>query len=119
MRSREEPHISFIFTNNIVYFDSGKLLGSYWSNENYAMNRNLYFDARTKSAPESMKFAGVPFDTWRKRGHDFNSLIADPLFVAPKKGDFRLRSNSAALKLGFRPIDLSSVGIRPRSKRTP
>src|SRR6266581_1830317 len=43
MRTRAEPHISFIFTNNIVYFDSGNLLGSDWSNDHYTMEGNLYF----------------------------------------------------------------------------
>jgi hypothetical protein len=37
MRTRPEPHISFVFTNNIVCFDSGDLLGSNWSNDNYRM----------------------------------------------------------------------------------
>ncbi len=49
---------------------------------------------------------------WRLRGHDQHSLIADPLFVAPEQDDFRLRTNSPALNLGFRPIDLTRVGIR-------
>ena len=117
MRTRPEAHISFIFTNNIVYFDSGNLLGSNWSNENYKMGGNIYFDKRHASEPEKMKFAGVSFEEWKKRGHDTNSVIADPLFVAPDQGNFRLREDSPALKLGFRQIDLSTVGPRPKERR--
>ncbi|MDA1275417.1 MAG: right-handed parallel beta-helix repeat-containing protein [Verrucomicrobia bacterium] len=115
MRTRAEPHVSFHFTNNIVYFDSGKLLGSNWSNDNYEIDGNLYFDARPGADPGSLQFAGVSLEEWRKRGHDRHSAFADPLFVAPEKNDFRLLSGSPALRLGFKPIDLSAVG--PRSKR--
>ena len=59
MRTRPEAHISFIFTNNIVYFDSGNLLGSNWSNDNYRMDRNVYFDTRHPKSPQEVMFAGV------------------------------------------------------------
>jgi hypothetical protein len=117
MRSREEQHTSFIFTNNIVYFDSGNLLGSSWKNDRFVLDRNLYFDTRVGAKPEDMKFAGATLEQWRARGHDVNSIIADPLFVAPDKHDFRLRPDSPARKLGFRPIDLSAVGVRPKAAR--
>jgi len=117
MRTRAEPHVSFIFSNDIVYFDSGDLLGSDWSNEHYSMDRNLYFDTRSAADAGSMKFAGVTLEQWRQRGHDLNSIIADPVFVAPQGGDFRLKKNSPAFGLGFKPIDMGSVGVRPRSAR--
>lgn len=119
MRTREEAHVSFVFTNNIVYFDSGNLLGSNWSNNNYRMDRNVYFDTRLRERPEDLRFAGATLAEWRARGHDVNSLVTDPLFVAPERFDFRLRPESPALKLGFRPIDLTRVGVRPKSERTP
>jgi parallel beta-helix repeat protein len=117
MRTRPEPHISFIFTNNIVYFDSGNLLGSNWSDDNYRMDRNLYFDIRSAPEPQKLKFAGVTFQEWNQRGHDRNSIIADPLFVAPAAHDFTLRNESPALNLGFKQIDLSTVGPRPKPQR--
>lgn len=117
MRTRAEAHISFIFTNNIVYYDSGNLLGSNWSNDHYVMDRNDYFDTRLGADAAAMRFAGATLDEWRKRGHDVNSIIADPLFVAPEKFDFRLKPESPALKLGFQPIDLSTVGVRPKDQR--
>ena len=117
MRTRPEPHSSFTFTNNIVYFDSGDLLGSDWSNEHYTIDSNVYYDARLKSTPESIKFGGISPAKWRERGHDQHSVLTDPQFVAPEKYDFNLRAGSPALKLGFKPIDLSDVGIRKKSKR--
>jgi hypothetical protein len=57
---------------------------------------------------------------------DANSIVADPLFVAPEKDDFRLKPNSPAItKLGFKPFDPASAGLvgdpawtsRPRQAR--
>ncbi|PYJ95638.1 MAG: hypothetical protein DME23_23530 [Verrucomicrobia bacterium] len=112
MRTREEEHISFVFTNNIVYFDSGDLLGSNWKNEHYQMDYNLYFDARLDASADTMKFGGASLADWRQRGHDVQSVIADPLFVDAKKSDFRVKADSPALRLGFKPIDFREVGVR-------
>jgi hypothetical protein len=118
MRTRAEPHTSFIFTNNIVYFDSGNLLGSNWGNDHYAMDYNAYFDARLGADQDKMKFAGAAWSDWKARGHDEHSVLADPMFVSSEKFDFRLKPESPALKLGFKPIDLSAVGVRAKGART-
>jgi hypothetical protein len=44
---------------------------------------------------------------------------ADPLFVDPRNGDFSLKPQSPAFQLGFRPIDLKQVGVRPRQSLHP
>ncbi|HWW03258.1 MAG TPA: right-handed parallel beta-helix repeat-containing protein [Candidatus Acidoferrum sp.] len=109
-RTRLEPHTSFTFATNIVYFDTGVVLGGNWSNDHYQMDWNVYFDARPDAKP--LRFENASLEEWRARGHDEHSLIADPLFLAPSKNDFHLQSNSPALKLGFQPIDLTQAGIR-------
>lgn len=116
MRTREESHASFVFTNNIVFFDSGALLGSNWSNDHYAIQGNVYWDTRPGAA-DQLKFAGASWNDWHARGHDTNSVIADPMFVDTANFDFRLQPGSPALKLGFKPIDLRAVGVRPKAKR--
>ncbi|HUR44409.1 MAG TPA: right-handed parallel beta-helix repeat-containing protein [Candidatus Saccharimonadales bacterium] len=116
MRTRPEPHTSFIFTNNIVLYDSGNLLGSDWSNDHYVMDYNVYFDTRAKD-PAGLKFANGNLEQWRKRGHDEHSVLADPKFVDAQKFDFTLRPESPALKLGFKPIDPTRIGIRPKAER--
>jgi len=47
----------------------------------------------------------------RKNGVETNSVAADPMFVNIKKGDFRLKKDSPALKLGFRQIDMGRIGL--------
>jgi Right handed beta helix region len=114
-RSREEPHRSFSFETNIVYFDSGTLMASEWSGTNFLIDWNIYFDARPNA--KEMTFANAPLGKWREQGKDRNSILADPLFVSPKEYDFQLRSNSPALKIGFEPIDLSRAGFKSERAR--
>ncbi len=111
-RSREEPHVSFIFTNNIVLFDQGVLLGSAWKNDRFVLDANVYWDTRSAARFEPMKFAGATLDQWRGRGHDARSVIADPQFAAPERDDYKLKPGSPAVQFGFRPFDLSGVGPR-------
>jgi hypothetical protein len=101
MRSRAEDHLSFTFERNIVLWTEGPLLGSNWSGANFKLDNNLYWN----SAGQPVTFAGIDFDAWKKSGQDTHSLIADPGFVDPADGDFRLRSGSPAEKVGFVPID--------------
>jgi hypothetical protein len=50
---------------------------------------------------------------WQDAGWDKNSLIADPLFVDAEHDDYRLKPESPALlKLGFKPIPVSQIGLR-------
>jgi hypothetical protein len=112
MRTRAEPHLSFTFTGNIVYFDQGRLLGSNWTGGQFKMERNLYFDTRSAD----IRFAGKSFAEWQAAGQDRGSIVADPLFVNPANFDFRLRPGSPAARIGFKEIDLTAVGPRAGTK---
>jgi len=107
-RTRTEPHQSFTFERNIVYWTTGPLLGSNWNDNNFKLDRNVYWNAAGK--PVTF-FGGLTLEQWRaKRGQDLNSIIADPLFVDPERDDFRLKPDSPALKVGFQPFDASRAG---------
>lgn len=106
IRSRQEEHISFTFDHNIVLFDTSPL-GSNWSNDKFIINNNLYYN----SAKRDFTFAGSTFKDWKARGHDVDSIIADPMFVNPDKIDFRLKPGSPASKIGFKPFDYNKAGV--------
>ena len=128
-RGRMEPHKTVYFENNLVYWQTGELFKSNWKDEPYTfhlnplnaggtatltstfdMDWNLYFNPARKL--EEVKFGGGTWSEWQARGKDVHSLYADPLFVDPEHGDFRLKPESPAFALGFHPIDLSTVGPR-------
>lgn len=113
IRSRMEEHVSFFFENNIVYWDKGPLLGSNWKDDKFILDYNLYYNPN----PDSVKFKDWTFEEWKNRGYDVHSLIADPLFVDPYNGNFTIKPESPAFKLGFRQIDMSTVGPRKQIQR--
>jgi hypothetical protein len=118
MRSREEAHNSFTFERNIVVADSGTLLGSYWSNGNFIMDRNCYWDTRHGANASAYQFADMTWEQWRAKGHDVHSIIQDP---GVSTVEFPLpRDQSAALAIGFQTENLpkaAQVGPRPRQGR--
>jgi hypothetical protein len=58
--------------------------------------------------------AGLAVDAafWREHGHDPDGVFADPLFVDPAKGDFRLLPDSPAFAMGFVPWAMEQAGPR-------
>jgi hypothetical protein len=72
------------------------------------IDRNLYF---APGGTEPVVRGCASFADWQKRGFDRSSVIADPLFVDPARDNYALRPDSPAFRLGFEPIDTSTVGL--------
>lgn len=110
-RTRSEDHLSFFFERNLVYWDNeSPLLSGNWRDNNFRLDRNLYFNAAGK--PVTFP-GGLTLKQWREqRGQDLNSIVADPRFIDARQGDFRLKEGSPALGLGFEPFDVSRAGRR-------
>ena len=110
--TRVEPHLSFTFVNNIVYYNQGLLYmnqGQHkWTDANVIIDNNCYWDTRTKT-PKI--YDNLLLADWQKLGRDKKSIIADPMFVAPEKFDFRLKNTSTVRKTGFKPFDYSKAGV--------
>ena len=107
--ARKEDHLSYSFRRNIVYLTTGNMISTRHNPAgcNTLFDGNLYWDP---SGVEPLFGAGT-FAQWQATGRDANSVIADPLFVAANAFDFRLRPESPALKLGFRPLDPGQAGL--------
>jgi hypothetical protein len=98
--SRTEDHHQVTFERNIVYWPSGPLYVGWNAFKNNTakvrMNNNLFWcsSGLTELNGNTIGFVG------------------DPLFVDPKNGNWRLKENSPALKLGFKPWDYTLSGRR-------
>ena len=106
---RPEKHLAVTFCHNIVYWNGrAPLFGGPWRNPPSAkLEENLYFNA----SGAAIDFAGLNFAAWQAAGNDPGSLAADPKFVDAGHFDFRLRSDSPALKIGFKPFDYTQAGV--------
>lgn len=105
-RCREDKPCHYIAEGNIVFGDIQEMLGGVWKNGDWKVGRNVYWS--TAGPP---RFADMDFATWKTKGGDVGSIVADPLFVDTANDDFRLKPDSPALKLGFKPIDLGKTGL--------
>ncbi|MGN0847518.1 MAG: right-handed parallel beta-helix repeat-containing protein [Kiritimatiellia bacterium] len=113
-RSRAEDHVTIRVMNNIFWWTEPKAGtycggGSFESARDIITDNNLYWCA-TGPVTETA-FKGESWEAWRKLGHDAHGAIADPLFVDPAAGDWRLRPNSPALARGFKPFDWREAGV--------
>jgi hypothetical protein len=105
--TRIETHLSFTFTNNIVWFNTGKLLDSNWDKFKIQSDNNCYWDTRTKD----ILFKKWSFDEWKKSGKDTHSIIGDPAFVNPSSFDFRIKNKNVLHKTGFKEFNYSLAGV--------
>lgn len=98
--------LCFTFERNIIYFKEGLAIrapGEF----NFKFDHNLYWH----TAGKPLFLENFTFEQWQAKGLDQHSLVADPRFVNPEAGDFRLLPDSPAFKLGFQPIDISKAGL--------
>ncbi len=113
------PHCWFpgsedVFTRNIVMrpYSPAAMQTDLWGKAEdrnkwgKEVDRNLF----TTSEADRTKFAA--------NGCDAHSLVGDPMFVDPTKGNYHVKEDSPALRLGFKNFDMDHFGVTsPRLKR--
>lgn len=81
----------------------------------YTGNVGLKGDWGTKCDENFVHRAGQEVGPAKKMqqisGHDAKSLEGDALFLDADHGDWRLKPESPAIKLGFKPFDLAHFGV--------
>lgn len=107
--TKKENHLSFTFTNNIIYFNRGILIGKPgWDVINIKADRNLYWDTRSNK----IRFLNYSFAEWKNnKGKDINSVVADPMFKDPDNGDFSFINSQNIKKIDFKPFDYKKAGV--------
>ncbi|MDW8122406.1 MAG: right-handed parallel beta-helix repeat-containing protein [Armatimonadota bacterium] len=114
---RDEFMVGNIIRKNIFYYDKKQTILFYswaqtWGRHRLKeCDRNIFWC--TEGNVEELSDRVTPegnLTAWREAGFDQNSLVADPLFIAPKQNDFRLRPESPAYRLGFEPIPFEKIG---------
>jgi len=95
------PHVWFknsgdIFMHNIVTRAYRPIGIRYWGKE---VDYNLFPDDSSLKAAQN-------------RETDKNSLAGDPLFVNPDIGDYRVKGDSPALRIGFKNFDMDKFGVQ-------
>ena len=100
--------------HNIFYITQGELFhpDAGADDTESKWDRNLYW----RTDGKSVDFYDDTFEEWQAKGLDRSSCVADPGFVDPERYDFRLKSDSPALELGFVPIDASQAGLTRDSR---
>ncbi len=76
-----------------------------WSNH---YDHNLYWNVNFPHSPNILQ--NKSFQEWQAEGYDLHSQIANPQFVDPKNGDYRVAESSPALALGFKNFPMNEFG---------
>ena len=111
-RNRAAYKPSFTYEHNIVYYRDGVLMRIRPDQGEFTMDYNDYYRPGGQVEIQIQRAGSASFQQWQSYGQDAHSIVADPRFVDPERGNFSLRPDSPALKIGFKPIDASQVGPR-------
>jgi hypothetical protein len=116
------PHVWYKHSEDVVrrnimwtdhYLPAGGMPSTPWGKE---MDANLVHRAGVAEPMPAARLA-------QQSKRDANSIVADAMFVAPARGDFRVKEGSPALKLGFVNFPMDRFGVqKPELKaiaRTP
>ena len=76
-----------------------------WST-NY--DNNLYWNV---NYPDDFNVTqNANMEDWNTEGYDLNSISANPNFIDPINGNYQVKENSPALKLGFKNFSMDNFG---------
>lgn len=103
------PHVWYVnsgdeFFANIVMTDVKGIRAPTKTATGKYIDKNLFFVTDPKHK-----------DKYAEQGWDMNSIVGDPLFVDPANGDFRVKEESPAFKIGFKNFPMDQFGVKKTS----
>jgi hypothetical protein len=135
-RMHTHGHASFNAMSNIIMTDDTKAVYFHELKNELAegcpqlfLHNNLYWNKgegdvflQRRTAAEAGAVASsdegkMTLAQAQQQGYDVNSIEADPKLGDVAAGDVSLPEDSPAWKIGFRPIDISTVGPRAKDRR--
>lgn len=117
--SKEEIHTGMLFQNNIMMTRGTSVYRIGYPNKPsgavsmIASNRNIIFDEN--ASERILDIGGKKYtlsEAKEKFGIEIESVFADPEFKDFENNNFELKAESVALKLGFKNIDIKSMGAK-------
>ncbi len=97
-----------IFSRNVVVWRNAPLFHEeHWFAHATCWDYNLYWNETGE-----VRFMSDSPEEWREKGLDVHSVVADPLFTAKGDGVYTFAPESPVYALGYKDIDLSTVGVR-------
>ncbi len=85
---------------------------SYRASEGISKPEDCNADNNIFYCAENVDVANKYVESKRKDGIEKNSVIEDPLFMDVTNANFQLKPESPALKIGFKQIDMSKIGLK-------
>jgi hypothetical protein len=103
------PHVWYVnsgdeFHTNIVMTDVKGIRAPTDTATGKYIDKNLFFVTDPKQK-----------DKYAEQGWDLNSIVADPLFVDPVKGNFQVKAGSPAFDIGFKNFPMDQFGVKKAS----
>ncbi len=103
------PHVWYAnsgdeFYANIVMTDVKGIRAPTRTATGKTIDKNLFFVADRKQKEKYAEY-----------GWDVNSLVADPKFLDPAHGDFRVKADSPAFSIGFENFPMDQFGVKKAS----
>ena len=106
------PHVWYdksedeVFSNIFMGFHRGARMPKE-NSKGKRVDGNLFFSSNTKDKDRHAKY-----------GWDVNSIAADPGFIDPAAGDFRVKEGSAAFDIGFKNFPMDQFGVKKPSLKS-
>jgi len=103
-----------------IYEIIGPPMQGHWLEE---IDHNLFysdigeFGATVHFRPLGSMSKNYTLKEWQRLGMDINSIYDDPMFVDYEQGDYRLKPESPAFKIGFVEFDMSKFGLLKTVKK--